>query len=90
MEIRKDYRRVLTLEVMADDEMGYDEIGPFLSAMKKIHQDSKKIGFINRFSEHERVVLFNIWEKLKEDAKYIIEETDTKNSGKVQSTGVQG
>jgi len=89
MEIRKDFRRVLSIEVMADDDNGYDEITPFMNAMRKIHEDSKKIGFINRFSENERVVLFNIWEKLKEDAQYVVEKTNAEDSGGKQSTGIQ-
>lgn len=76
MELRKDFRRVLSLEMIADDSDGYDEITPFFSAMRKIHEDSKKIGFINRFSVEERILLKGIWEKVKDDAQPIIEEAN--------------
>lgn len=70
----------MSLEIMADDDAGYDEITPFLSAMKKIKDDSKKIGFINRFSTNERMVLMGIWEKIKDDAQTTIETVDKKTS----------
>lgn len=67
----------MTVELMADDSVGYDEIKPFMSAMKKIHEDSSKVGFINRFSTNEQLVLKGIWETLKEEhAETVVEKVD--------------
>lgn len=81
MDIRKDYRRVMTVEMMADDSMGYDEIKPFISAMKKIYEDSNKIGFKNRFSTNEQTVLRGIWEQIKEDHAEAVVEKANKKTG---------
>jgi len=89
METRKDYRRMLTLELMADDEKGYDEIKPFLSAIKKIHEDSTSIGFLRRFTKNEQVVLNGLWEKLKDDAQFTIQKVDKGPIQGVQDTRIQ-
>jgi len=67
---------MMTIELMADDEKNYDEIRPFLSAMKKIHEDSASIGFLRRFTKNEQVVLNGIWDKIKNDEEFIIEKSD--------------
>ena len=71
---------MIVLELVASDEENYDEIAPFLSAMKKIHEDSKTIGFINRFSKNERILLSGIWEQIKEDAEPVIKRANEKIS----------
>lgn len=88
MEMRKDYRRVMTIEIMCDDEKGYDEITPFLSAMKKIHEDSVTVGFMNRFDKNERIVLNGLWEKIKEDAEPVIEKNNQGFSQGTQPTRI--
>lgn len=75
MEMKKDYRRMMTIELMADDEKGYDEIKPFLTAMKKIEEDSSTIGFMRRFSKNEQIILKGIWDQIKDDAQFTIEKT---------------
>ena len=88
MEIKLDYTRVLQLAIMANDAEGYDEITPFVSAMKKIHEDSKAVGFVNRFSSNERLVLKGIWENIKDNAETTV-ETNYQEIGKgVQPSGV--
>jgi len=76
MELKKDYRRVLTLEFMADDAIGYNEISPLLSAVRKIHEDSSTIGFQRRFSKDEQIILNGIWDKIKNDAELTIQKDD--------------
>ena len=89
MEIKKDYRRVMTVEMMADDSIGYDEIKPFISAMKKIYEDSSKVGFVNRFSTNEQMILKGIWETIKEEhAETVVEEVDKETGKGTQSSGV--
>ena len=80
MELKKDFRRVVVLELTADDETGYDEIEPFVSAFKKIYEDSKKVGFQNRFSPNEQTVLRGVWDTLKNNALTPIEETNKETS----------
>ena len=89
METRKDYRRMLTVEFMADDDKRYDEIKPFLSAMKKIHEDSSSIGFLRRFTKDEQVVLNGLWEKLKDDAQFTVQKVDKGSVQGVQDTRIQ-
>jgi len=89
MEIKHDYTRVFRIEMMADDEEGYDEITPFLSAMQKIHEDSSAIGFVNRFTPNERTVLKGIWENIKENAQTVIEADHKKAGEGIQSTRIQ-
>ena len=74
MDLKIEDRQVLGLELVNDVRAGYDEIGPFISAMGKIHEDSAKIGFTKRFEKNERVVLTTIWEKLSKYAKSPTEE----------------
>ena len=88
MDLTRDYRKRMVLEIIADEESGYDEISPFISAMKKIHQDSHKIGFKNRFTANERVVLAGIWEELKNHVQPEDEKIQERNSGKPRPTGL--
>ena len=71
---------MLTVELMADDQKDYDEIKPFLTAMKKIHEDSATIGFLRRFSKDEQTVLNGLWDKIKGDEQFIVEKVNKGSS----------
>ena len=88
MDLKKDYRKRLILEIIADEDQDYDEISPFVSAMEKIHQDSHKIGFKNRFTQNERIVLQGIWDKVKEHVQPAGQEIQKGDSGKAQSSSL--
>ena len=77
MELKKDFTKIVTIGLMADEE-GYDEITPFASAFQKIYEDSSKVGFKNRFTPNEQQVLKGIWENLQKDALLPVKETDKK------------
>lgn len=79
---------MFVLELLADDENGYDEITPFVRAFKKIYDDSHKVGFTNRFTPNEKTVLRGIWEKIEKDAHAILKEADKKTGPGAQSSGV--
>jgi hypothetical protein len=76
----------MSLELIADDEEGYDEITPFLRIMHKLNEDSKEVGFLNRYSNNERTILKGIWEKVKKDAESVLEKTNKKTSQGTQSS----
>lgn len=65
MNLKYEDKRVLTLEIEADLLTGYDEITPFVSAIKKISEKAKRPGFVREFSKNERIVLKGLWDEMK-------------------------
>jgi len=63
MEIfQKDYRELQV--IFRDDRLeGVDEITPFVSSLKKLKKEVKKIGFLSIFNKAEKEVWNNIFDK---------------------------
>lgn len=64
MDVSYKELKELHIYLVDDKTEAYDEIGPFISSLRKIKKEVVKAGFRNMFNREEREVWLKIFERI--------------------------